>query len=184
MANLPDAVEQVLQMHAPFIHAVVNALNDRAQLPVLMQTLAAAEQQGWAPLVRALRSIVDGKRDESIKLGLDDEDRIVVDAVLRGLTNPASLPPLDKKPDASAAAPGLASMITASARGDAQALAVLANMAEQMLRAGGDMARLGGVMRRLVNGERDFEALSKGMGALGRNLLLDVLSELGKSALH
>jgi hypothetical protein len=55
MAKLPDAVEQVLQMHAPFIHAVVNALNDRAQLPQLMQTLAAAEQQGWPELVRALR---------------------------------------------------------------------------------------------------------------------------------
>jgi hypothetical protein len=184
MAKLPDAVEQVMQMHAPFIHAVVNALNDRAQLPDLMQTLTAAEQQGWAGLVRALRLIVAGKRDESIKLGLDEEDRIVVDAVLRGLNNPATLPALDKKPDASAAAPGLASMIEASARGDAQALAVLANMAEQMVRAGGDMARLGGVMRRLVNGERDFDLLSKGMGALGRNLLLDILSELGKTALH
>jgi len=184
MAKLPDAVEQVLQMHAPFIHAVVNALNDRQQLPMLMQTLTAAEQQGWAPLVRALRLIVDGKRDESIKLGLDDEDRIVVDAVLRGLTNPASLPPLDKKPDASAAAPGLASMINASAHGDAQALAVLANMAEQMVRAGGDMARLGGIMRKLVNGERDFDLLSQGMGVMGRNLLLDILAELSKSTLH
>jgi hypothetical protein len=184
MAKLPDAVEQVLQMHAPFIHAVVNALRDRAQLPQLMQTLAAAEQQGWAALVQVLRLIIDGRRDESIKLGLDAEDRIVVDAILRGIDNPASLPALDKKPDASAAAPGLASMIEASARGDAQALAVLANMAEQMVRAGGDMARLGGIMRRLVNGERDFDLLSKGMGALGRNLLLDILSELGKSALH
>ncbi|OYY92323.1 MAG: hypothetical protein B7Y41_16390 [Hydrogenophilales bacterium 28-61-23] len=184
MARLPDAVEQVLQMHAPFIHAVVHALTDREQLPHLMQTLAAAEQQGWAPLVRALRLIVDGKRDESIKLGLDEEDRIVIDAVLRGLSNPASLPALDKKPDAGAAAPGLASMIEASARGDAQALAVLANMAEQMVRAGGDMARLGGIMRRLVNGEREFEKLSQGMGALGRNLLLDILNELNKSTLH
>jgi hypothetical protein len=184
MAKLPDAVEQVLQMHAPFIHAVVNALNDRAQLPQLMQTLAAAEQQGWGGLVRALRLIVAGKRDDTVKLGLDDEDRIVADAVLRGLANPATLPALDQKPDAAAAAPGLAAMIAASSRGDAQALAVLANMAEQMVRAGGDMARLGGVMRRLVNGERDFDVLSKGMGALGRNLLLDILSELGKSALH
>jgi len=184
MAKLPDAVEQVLQMHAPFIHAVVNALHDRALLPELMQTLSAAEQQGWAALVRALRQIVEGKRDDSIKLGLDEEDRIVVDAVLRGLINPATLPALDKKPDASAAAPGLGAMIAGSARGDAQALAVLANMAEQMVRAGGDMARLGGIMRRLVNGERDFDVLSKGMGALGRTLLLDILSELGKSALH
>jgi hypothetical protein len=184
MATLPDAVEQVLQMHAPFIHAVVNALTDRSQLPQLMQTLTAAEQQGWPQLVQALRRIVDGHRDASVKLGLDDEDRIIVDAVLRGLENPASLPPLDRKPDAAAAAPGLAAMIEASARGDAQALAVLANMAEQMLRAGGDMARLGGIMRRLVNGERDFAVLAKGMGMLGRNLLRDVLDELGRNTLH
>jgi hypothetical protein len=184
MAKLPDAVEQVLRMHAPFIHAVVNALRDRAQLPQLMQTLTAAEQQGWPDLARVLRLIVDGKRDDSIKLGLDDEDRIIVDAVLRGLLDPASLPALDQQPDPGAAAPGLAAMIAASAHGDAQALAVLANMAEQMLRAGGDMARLGGIMRRLVNGERDFEILSRGMGALGRTLLLDILNELGKQTLH
>lgn len=184
MAKLPDAVEQVLRMHAPFIHAVVNALSDRAQLPQLMQTLAVAEQQGWPDLARVLRLIVDGKRDDSIKLGLDDEDRIIVDAVLRGLLDPANLPALDKQSDPGAAAPGLAAMIHASAHGDAQALAVLANMAEQMLRAGGDMARLGGIMRRLVNGERDFENLAKGMGALGRTLLLDILDELGKQALH
>ena len=184
MAHPPDAVEQVLLMHAPFIHAVVGALRDRSRLPELMETLSVAERQGWPRLVAALRQVVDGKRDDSLKLGLDDEDRIIVDAVLRGLENPATLPPLDKKPDASAAAPGLAAMIDASARGDAQALAALANMAEQMVRAGGDMARLGGLMRRLVNGERDVEQLAKGMGALGRRLLLDILDELGKSRLH
>ena len=71
-----------------------------------------------------------------------------------------------------------------TAPGDAKALAVLADMAEQMLRAGSDMARLGGVMRRLVNGERDADALMKGMGPLGRQLLLDILSELGKAGLQ
>ncbi len=184
MAELPDAVEQVLRMHAPFIHAVVRALNDSGQLPELMQTLAAAERQGWAPLVEALRQVLAGKRDASVKLGLDEEDRIIVDAVLRGLDNPATLPSLDAKPEAAAAAPGLAAMITASARGDAQALAALAGMAEQMVRAGGDMARLGGIMRRLVNGERDADALSKGMGGMGRQLVLEILAELAKSALH
>jgi len=184
MARLPDAVTQVLSMHAPFIHAVVGALADRARLPELMQTLNAAEAQGWAPLVGALRQIVDGKRDDSIKLGLDEEDRIIVDAVLRGIDNPASLPPLDHKPQAAAAAPGLAALIEVAGRGDAQALAALANMAEQMLRAGGDMARLGGIMRRLVNGERDADALMRGMGALGRQLVLDILAELGRANLH
>lgn len=184
MAGLPDAVEQVLRMHAPFIHAVVMALADRSRLPELMDTLAAAERQGWPQLVRALRLVVEGRRDDSIKLGLDEEDRIIVDAVLRGLSNPETLPPIDRQADPGAAAPGLAAMIDAAARGDAQALAALANMAEQMVRAGGDMARLGGVMRRLVNGERDAERLMKGMGPLGRQLLLDILNELGKSRLH
>jgi hypothetical protein len=184
MAKLPDAVEQVLTLHAPFIHAVVGALRDRAQLPQLMASLQAAEQQGWAGLARALRQVVEGRRDDAIKLGLDEEDRIIVEAVLRGIDNPATLPSLERKPDAAAAAPGLAAMIAAARRGDAQALAALANMAEQMLKAGGDMARLSAIMRRLVNGENDADALCRGMGPLGRQLLLNILDELAKGALH
>lgn len=184
MAELPDAVEQVRLMHARFIHAVVGAIVDRSHLPELMRMLADAEQAGWAHLAHAVRQVVDGRRDASVKLGLDEEDRIIVETVLQGLDNPASLPPLEQQADSRAAAPGLAAMITAAAHGDAQALAVLANMAEQMVRAGGDMARLGGLMRRLVNGERDADLLLKGMGPLGRQLLLDILGELGKSALH
>jgi hypothetical protein len=171
---------QVLRVHAAFIHTVVNALRDRSQLADLMKQLDAAEQAGWARLVGALRQVVAGRRDASIKLGLDEEDTILLDAILRGLENPATMPPLDARPDGSAAAPGLAALIDASARGDAQAMSVLANMAEQMMKAGGDMARLGGLMRRLVNGERDAELLAKGMGPLGRGLLISLLDELAK----
>jgi len=180
MAQLPPAVEQVLRVHAAFIHTVVNTLRDRSQLPDLMKQLDAAEEAGWARLVGALRHVIHGRRDPSIKIGLDEEDGILLDAILRGIDNPATLPPLDTRPDGSAAAPGLASLIDASARGDAQALSVLANMAEQMTKAGGDMARLGGIMRRLVNGERDADQLSLGMGALGRELLLNLLDELAR----
>jgi hypothetical protein len=91
---------------------------------------------------------------------------------------------VDSQPSATAAAPGLAAMISAAGRGDAQAFAALANMAEQMLKAGGDMARLGGVMRRLVDGERDADLLAKGMGPLGRQLLFDILDQLGKANIH
>ena len=157
MAGLPDAVEQVLRMHAPFIHAVVVALADRAALPELMETLAAAEQPGLAQSGAALRQVVDGKRDAAVKLGLDEEDRIIVDACCAASSTRPACRRWTRRPDGRAAAPGLASMITAAARGDAQALAALADMAEQMVRAGGDMARLGGVMRRLVNGERDAD---------------------------
>lgn len=98
MAQLPSALEQVLRVHAPFIHAVVNALRDRTQLPDLMKQLEAAEQAGWPKLVGALRHVINGRRDPSIKLGLDDEDCILLDAILRGFDNPATLPPLNAQP--------------------------------------------------------------------------------------
>ncbi|HMM46800.1 MAG TPA: hypothetical protein PKC12_02330 [Thiobacillaceae bacterium] len=184
MAQLPPAVEQVLRVHAAFIHTVVDALRDRSRLPELMKQLDAAEEAGWTRLVAALRQVIDGRRDPSIRLGLDDEDRILIDAILRGVDDPATLPPLDAQPDGSAAAPGLAALIVASAQGDVQAMSVLANMAEQMTRAGGDMALLGGRMRRLVNGERDADKLVAGMGPLGRELLISVLDELARLRPH
>lgn len=183
MAQLPDAVEQVLRLHAQFIHAVVNALRDRSQLPQLHEHLKAAEEAGWSRLGAALRQVIDGRRDESIKLGLDEEDRIIVDAVLRGIENPATLPPI-QPPDGAAAAPGLAAMIHAAGSGDVKAFSALANMAEQMMKAGGDMARLGGMMRRLVDGERDTGKLTKGMGPLGKELVINLLDELARLRPH
>lgn len=183
MAKLPDAVEQVLRMHAAFIHGVVNALRDRSQLPQLHDHLKSAEEAGWGKLVGAVRRIIDGRRDPSIKLGLDEEDAILVDAILRGIDNPATLPSLDA-PDGTAAAPGLAAMIHAAGTGDVKAFAVLADMAEQMVKAGGDMARLGGNMRRLIDGERDVDNLTQGMGPLGRELMLNLLDELAKLRPH
>ena len=180
MTPLPSAVEQVLSVHAAFIHTVVNALRDRSQIAGLHEQLKSAEEAGWARLTAALRQVIDGRRDPSLFLGLDEEDRIILDAILRGIDNPATLPSQTSIPDGSSAAPGLASLIDASARGDTQAMGVLANMAEQMLKAGGDMARLGGIMRRLVNGERDVEQLARGMSALGRGLLISILDELAR----
>lgn len=184
MAQHPEAAAQILAMHAPFIHAVVNAVNNRALLEHLHPMLQEAETRGWSALVGCIRRIIDGQRDRSVLLGLDDEDRVLAEAILGGLDNPATLPPVNSPPSGAAAAPGLAAMISAAGRGDVQAFSALANMAEQMVKAGGDMARLGGVMRRLVDGERDADLLSKGMGALGRQLLLDILDQLAKTSLH
>jgi hypothetical protein len=53
-----------------------------------------------------------------------------------------------------------------------------------MVKAGRHMARLGGIMRRLVDGERDADKLGKGMGPLGRELVVNLLDELAKLRSH
>lgn len=184
MARLPAAAEQILRAHAPFIHGVVQACLNPALRQQLMPMLETAEAQGWGRLVGAIRAIVAGRRDRSVLLGLDDEDRVIIEAILAGIDDPANLPPLQTQGDPTTAAPGLAAMISAAARGDVQALSALANMAEQMVRVGGDMGRLGGIMRRLVDGERDADLLCRGMGPLGRSLVLDILDELARLGTH
>lgn len=184
MARLSDAAEQVLRVHGQFIHAVVAACANPALRPPLLQMLGAAEQQGWGAMSRAVRTILDGRRDRALLLGMDGAEAIIVEAILAGLEDPASLPAVADAPQAAAAAPGLAAMIQAAARGDMQAFTVLADMAEQMLKAGGDMARLSAILRRLIDGERDADRLAKGMGPLGRELVLNILDELARLDLH
>jgi len=82
------------------------------------------------------------------------------------------------------AAPGLASMIHAARSGNMEALQLIANMATQMMQAGGDMARLAGLIRPLVTGERDADKLCQGMGEDGQKLVLGILCELAKLEAH
>ena len=75
-------------------------------------------------------------------------------------------------------------MIHAASRGDAQALQAVSQMAEQMTQAPGDMALLGGNMKRLIDGERDADLLCKGMGVSGEKLMLSLIEELNKMGLQ
>ena len=184
MATLPPKQQQIIQAHAALIHRVVMACGNRALLPELEPILEMSEKNGWATLVAVIRQVINGKRDTSVLLGLDEEDSVIVEAILRGIQDPSTLPDPNAKPDGGLAAPGLASMINAAGRGNPEALHLLASMAEQMVRAGGDMAKLGGMMRQLVNGERDADKLAKGMSAQGKQLVYSILTELGKLAEH
>jgi hypothetical protein len=181
---LPDRSQQVIQTYAHFIHAVATACLKPELIQQARQMLGQAEQQGWGMMVMALRQVIAGKRDSSVYAGLDDDDRIIVEAILRGIQDPTTLPDPSQQPDASAAAPGLAGLIHAAATGDVAALSALANMAEQMVKVGGDMGRLGGSMRRLVDGERDVDLLTRGMTAQGRDLVAKLVEELASYNVH
>jgi hypothetical protein len=184
MTTLPDRHEQVLRAHAAFIYQVTVSCQNPDRRQDLETLLSTAEENGWIALVKAIRMITAGRRDEGLFLGLDEEDQIIAQAILSGLQDPSTLPDPNRGPDPTLAAPGLAHMIHAAATGNPQALVLVGNMAEQMSRVGGSMGRLAGVVRPLINGERDPDRLCKGMDGQTEQLVLDILGELGKLEAH
>jgi len=184
MPNLPARKQQIIAMHAAFICRVVELGLNPAAKPELESILQSAAENGWVDLVGAVRSILKGRRDSGILRGLDEEDATIAQAILLGLQDPTTLPDPNAKADSTLAAPGLAEMIRAAGSGNAEALQIVANLAEQMSRAGGAMARLASVIRPLINGERDPDKLCKGMDPKTEQLILAIIEELGKSALH
>ena len=180
----PSREEQIIQAHAAFICQIVELAGRSEAAEQLEALLHEAHSQGWHSLVTALRAILQGRRDEGILMGLDDEDQVIAEAVLRGLQDPRTLPDPQQRPDPAMAAPGLAHLIHQAGRGDVQALTIVSQMAEQMSRAGGGMARLAALIRPLINGERNPEVLCAGMDQRGEQLVLQILEELGRQELH
>jgi hypothetical protein len=176
--------QQIRTVHAAFIHAVVRAVANADARIELEPLLKTAQEQGWVEMVRAVRAVLNGRRDTGLLNGLDEEDHAIVSAVLEGIRNPASLPDPNAKPEGRHAAPGLAGLVSATRRGDARALAALGDMAKHMLALGGDMALLSARLRDLLNGERDAEKLARGMGPAARGLMTAIVEELRRGEAH
>lgn len=182
MTSIPDQEEQIRLSHAVLIHQVVHACQNDTAKQQLKPMLDMATKQSWHELVSAINKIVAGQRGDDLLTLLDDEDKIIVKSILLGLQNPATLPDVQQKSDPTMAAPGLASMIHAASRGDASALQAASFMAEQMTNTQGDMRQLGGIMKKLIDGERSPDVLTKKMTANGKQLVMQLLDELSKLA--
>jgi hypothetical protein len=183
MTEIPDREEQIRRVHAAFIRQVVETCQGPERRPDFEQLVTTAEQQGWVQLGHALRRIAEGERSLGVLGGLDEEDRVIAESILRGIQDPTTLPDPTRGQDATLAAPGLAHMIHA-ARTSPEALMLLGNMADQMSRAGGSLARLAAVIRPLIDGERDADRLCRGMDTQGAQLVVDILRELGQLETH
>ena len=146
MATLPDRAQQIIQSHAVLIISIVKACEDAEMLPKIEPMLKAAEEYGKPELTSALRKILSGSREPEISMGLDEDDSVIIEAILSGLQDPSSLPDPRAKTDGAAAAPGLAKIIQTAARGDENALQMIASMAEQMAVAGGNMTLMGDIL--------------------------------------
>ena len=185
--NLPSKQQQIVQMHASLIVLVVqvaqNPINNNKQQ--LDNVLKVSLENGWTDLVRAIEKIIAGDRSANLMQNMDDEDRVIIQSILNGIQNPATLPdPEADSGDSTMAAPGIAHMLIQAGSGNTQALTMLSSMAEQMSSAGGDMAQLGGIMKKLLDGERDPDVLCERMGTSGISLVQSILDELAKLQAH
>jgi len=178
MPNLPSRHQQLITMHAAFICQVVQFGPNKDHQDEYNEILKTAAKSGWPNLVQAIRKIVKGERELNKFKALDEEDQIIAESIMRGLQNPATLPDPNAKADPSMAVPGLASMIQAAASGQADALILTANMAEQMAKAKGPMAELASVIRPIINGERDSTILCKGKSQQSQDMIRDILDTL------
>ncbi len=180
MAKLPEKTRQVAKVHAQLINTVVMACQNKSLLPQLEPVLQSSEQNGWVDLIARIRKILAGSRDTNLLIGLDEEDAAITLAILVGLQDATQLPTMDTPAEAEFAAPGLARMIDAAAKGDAVALSALGDMAEQMVSAPGDLRILGAMTGALVNGERDLKVLTENMSEQGIQLMEGLLEELAR----
>ena len=179
-----DRRQQIIQAHAGVIVQVVHSIGNPQLMPETEEILKVSEQNGWTELVAVIRRILNGERDASLLNGLDEEDATIAGAILEGLQNPSTLPDPNKPADASMAAPGIAHMVHEASTGNPQALQIISQMAQQMTQAPGDMKMLGGIIRKMINGERDPKVLARGMGVQGRQLVDSILEELAKLSGH
>jgi hypothetical protein len=180
MAKIPEKTKQIAQVHAQLINSVVMACHNKNLITQLEPVLKSSEENGWTDLIHRIRKILEGSRSTSLLVGLDEEDAAIILAILVGLQDPSQLPKPVQQADSGFAAPGLAAMIDAAAKGDIQALSLLGDMAEQMVAAPGNMRQLGGMIRPLINGERDLKTLTKNMDEQGVALVENLLEELAK----
>ena len=181
MSTLPTQKDQILQVHASLINMVVQSIQNADLKTQLEPVLKTSAKNGWQSLVQRIHKILDGERSETLLDQLDEEDKVIIEAILKGIQNPATLPdPTVQEANPTMAAPGIAHMVHQAASGNTQALTMISHMAEQMSQAGGDMAKLAAITKKLIDGERDSDVLSKGMGAQGASLVTSILDELAK----
>ena len=176
-SKLPSLQQQVIQTHASLINLIVDSTQRSELKNKVNEVLNISTNNGWISLVNAIRKVLAGQQQLDQLGELDNEDKIIITAIINGIENPQTLP-LQSIGSSQSAAPGLAHMVHAATNGDAQALTALATMAEQMSQAGGNIGLLASIMKKLVDGNRDIDELTQGMDSKGQALVASIVEEL------
>lgn len=184
MADRWNAEDTTLQERALLIHLAVEAVRVPASRAHLDTLLAQASENGWVALVGAIQKILTGERNLANLGALDDEDRKIILAILRGIEDRASLPDIASGLDIGKTAMEIGTLILAVRWGNEEAIKALSSLTTQMTAATGDIAQVGLVLRLLVSGERRLERLSYNMGETGTLIVREILAVLEKREVY
>jgi hypothetical protein len=81
-----------LKKHLLLIGAIVAAIDQSDLPPQLDQVLLQMAEHGWTKLIASIRRILNGERSaDALLSGLDEEDTLIVSAILAGIEDPAAL---------------------------------------------------------------------------------------------
>lgn len=177
-SQLPSQQQQVIQTHSSLINLVVDSTQRSELKAKVEEVLNISASNGWVTLVKAIRKVLSGQYQLDQFSELDNEDKIIITAIINGIQNPQTLPPQQSAGNAQSAAPGIAHMVHAAANGDSQTLTALSTMAEQMSQAGGSMSLLASILKKMIDGNRDIDELTRGMDSNGQTLVNSIVNEL------
>ncbi len=171
-------VEELLKLHSALLHDVVDAIHDKSKQAPLLDMLNEAQNNGWQKLCEAIRSILEGQRDDSVLDNLDEEDAILIQAILIGIDNPETLPENDLQKQRDEAALGLATTIAAACQGDQRAMELVAHMDQTFQDNPQEIGTIGNAVRKMINGERSSVSLLEGLDPTNAELVEQVLEQL------
>lgn len=181
MSNSNTVIKkEVIQEHATLIHRVVRHCLEPDSVTDLEQILQLAEKNGWEKLTATIRSIMAGNRNTSLLHDLDDEENIIIEAILNGIKDKSTIPPIPVDLQSTHAAAGIASLIHASNQGETESLKIINDLTQQMLNTGDDYSIMAGGIRLMMEGKRDLGKLTESISEQHQNLISDILSELVK----
>lgn len=176
---------ELSQEDAVLVRLVVEAIKFPQYQPTLEKHLALAEAAGgWTDLVAAIKKILAGARLLDQFDSLDDEDRRVIIAILRGLDDFSDLPDASNVVDPQKTGLKVATLVMAMRCGNAQAGQSLSEIVAMMNNMGGDMQHVSGAIVQIVNGERDTDKLCSNTAQVGTSIVQRVLEELRKRELE
>ena len=156
---MPDVSSQVAAAHLDFIEPISAALPasdaDNARRDAAAFMIAHYRDNGWDRLCDAAEARLEGRPVDPT--GLDDEDRMILEAIERAANDPAWLERVVGEAEAQAAEQ-LAALILAATWGENEALAALDEMRDTA-QAAGLRDSTAHAFIAMVEGERQLDRL-------------------------